>query len=153
MIWRSCRSRGRRIGASRWGEVDHSDPKQPLSVAVAACVFPAKMIIIDRRWLKGRTAEHFTETVLHELSHMRHRETDEPSHGPQFERTLARVKQYFQAPGGADARGARHGRAVASTRGTRPPLAPASHARDGQRWRRDGWVTAPGLDPTLEYRG
>jgi hypothetical protein len=120
-----------------------SDPKRPLSVAVAACVFPAKVILIDPRYIRGRSAEHFTETVLHELAHMRHRES---SHGSKFQSTLVRVKAYFQdltAPLPAAPV------AAAPSSPTRPHPEPVR----GLRLAPTGWFAQPKLDPELEYRG
>jgi hypothetical protein len=127
----------------RWGEVD-PDPHIPGSVTLACCVHPAKVIVVDRRHIKGQTAANFTETALHELAHMVGR-GDGPAHGPQFERILTRVRQYvhdLDAP--------------VST----PPAAIPAAMRPltftpptGARWTPRGFVSAPELNPTLEYRG
>jgi hypothetical protein len=130
----------------RWGELD-PNLFTPRSVTLGCCVREAKVIIIDRRHVTRGTAADFTETILHELAHMRSRPGE--AHGPAFARTLGRVRQYF-----ASLAAPPHP-APEPAPPTAPPGAGRPHPEvvTGRRWGPQGWIAQPGLAPDLEYRG
>src|SRR5262249_30608967 len=76
----------------RWGEVDHYDPENPLSYALACADTNAKIIIVDRRYYAHRSTEDLIETIFHEWTHVMH---PGESHGEKFQKTLASVRAYL----------------------------------------------------------
>jgi hypothetical protein len=76
-----------------WGEVHLHDP---FTAANAACIHPAKILIFDRRRLKGRSERDLLRTALHELTHMVHPD-DREDHGATFTTTFDRVCAYYFA--------------------------------------------------------
>src|SRR5262249_7377835 len=76
----------------RWGEVDHYDPKNPLSYALACADTNAKIIIVDRRYYAHRSTEDLIETIFHEWTHVMH---PGESHGEKSQKTLASVRAYL----------------------------------------------------------
>src|SRR5437773_1063764 len=75
----------------RFGEVD-PDLANPLSITLAATVYSAKVIIMDRRYVTGRTMRGLVRTVVHELKHVL---DPDFSHGPVFDTAVDRAVDYI----------------------------------------------------------
>jgi SprT-like family len=132
----------------RWG---HLRPSTPGEIVFGRAVRSARVIVIDAR--AHTTGRALMETLLHELVHAVH--GHQAGHGKAFAETLKRVTAVvvpdeLAAP-------------LAATPTAGPPPLPVGDARPvsaatlqpptGMRWGPHGFVSQPGLDSHLEYRG
>ena len=125
----------------RWGQIDCGKPG---TRTLAACSHHAKLIIVDRRWLGGRSESDFLTTIVHELVHMVH--GPGAGHGQAFRATLDRALAWLKSLEDQPVQPNPPTLAASASKWIKPIL--------GKRpTRGGGWVSQPWLEATLEYRG
>jgi hypothetical protein len=136
-----------------WGELA---PPNARKRTLAAYIPEAQRIVVDRRHVKDQSLQGFLETVAHEIVHVLYREHPHQSHGPDFQRTLARALQVLNdlaAPSAALAVSPTAGPPPPHVGDARPVSAATLQPPTGARWTAGGFVRDATLNPSLEYRG